>query len=61
MESASYAHIPREWNRAADSLVKWASKNVDGEKIDEWEHMLRELGWELERILEENVSGGRES
>ena len=43
MDSMTYAHIPREWNRAADSLAKWASENIDGGMIDEWEQMPCEL------------------
>ena len=30
LDSVSFHHIPREWNRVADCLAKWASKNVDG-------------------------------
>lgn len=60
MDSVSYAHIPREWNRAADSLAKRASENLDGGEIDEWEQMPYELCQELERNLVEDVSGIRE-
>ena len=30
LDSISFRHIPREWNRVVDCLVKWASENVDG-------------------------------
>jgi hypothetical protein len=60
MDSVSFAHIPREWNRAADSLAKWASGNIGGEKIDEWEQMPGKLCQDLERILAEDVNGVRE-
>ena len=60
MDSISYAHIPREWNRVADSLAKSASKNIDGGKLDEWEQMPYELCQDLERTLAEDVSGIRE-
>ena len=61
MDSVSYTHIPREWNRPADSLAKWASGNVDGWWIVEWEQLLGELRQDLERTLIEDVSGIRES
>ncbi|GLJ09022.1 hypothetical protein SUGI_0100110 [Cryptomeria japonica] len=30
LEFVSFCHIPREWNRVADCLAKWASEHVDG-------------------------------
>ena len=60
MDSVSYTHIPRQWNRAADSLAKWASGNVDGWRIDEWEQLTGELRQDLERTLTEDVSRIRE-
>ena len=32
LDSVSFRHIPREWNRVADCLAKWAS-----EKMDRWD------------------------
>ena len=29
LEFISFRHIPREWNKVADCLAKWASENVD--------------------------------
>ena len=71
MDSVSFTHIPREWNRAADCLAKWArewnraadclakwaSKDIDGWRIDEWEQLLYELCQDLERVLVEDESG----
>ena len=51
MDSVYYVHIPREWNRAADCLEKWASEAIDGRKIEEWEEIPDELCQDLERIL----------
>ena len=34
LDSISICHIPHEWNRVADCLEKWASKNVDGWNIN---------------------------
>lgn len=36
MDMVIFAHIPREWNRAADCLAKWASEHTDGWRIKEW-------------------------
>lgn len=57
MDSVSFTHIPREWNRAADCLAKWASEDVDDRRIDEWEQLPHELCQDLERILVEDESG----
>lgn len=57
MDSVSYAHIPRQWNRAVDCLEKWASEDIDGWKIDEWEQMPYKLCQDLERTLVEDGSG----
>ena len=57
MDSVSYVHIPREWNRVANCLAKWASKNIDGWKINEWEKMPYKLCQDLERTVLEDVSG----
>ena len=56
MDSVSFTHIPREWNRAADCLAKWASEDIDGRRIDEWEQLPFELCQDLERILVEDES-----
>ena len=56
MDSVSFTHIPREWNRAADCLAKWASKDIDGRSIDEWEKLPYEICQDLERILVEDES-----
>ena len=60
MDSVSFIHIPREWNRAADCLAKWASEDIDGRRIDEWEQLPYELCQDLERILIEDESQAEE-
>lgn len=61
MEMVTFVHIPREWNRAADCLAKWASEHVEGWRIEEWEMVPQALRLDLERILakdrEENGDG----
>ena len=44
----SVCHIPREWNRVADCLAKWASENVDGWNINGRD----ELPWEYHEIFD---------
>ena len=56
MDSVSFTHIPREWNRVADCLAKWASEEIYGRRIDEWEQFPYELCQDLERILVEDES-----
>ena len=60
MDSIHYAHIPREWNRVADCLAKWASEAIDGRKIEEREQMPYELCQDFEMILADDNSGTRE-
>ena len=60
MDSVSFTHIPREWNRAADCLAKWASEDIDGQRIDEWEKLPYEICQDLERILVEDESRAEE-
>ena len=60
MDLVSFIHIPREWNRAADCLAKWASEDIDGRRIDEWEKFPDELCQDLERILVEDESQAEE-
>ena len=60
MDSVSFTHIPREWNRAADCLAKWALEDIDGRRIDEWEQLPYELCQDLERILVEDESRAKE-
>ena len=57
IDLVSYVHIPREWNRMANCLAKWASEAIDGQKIHEWEQMPYELCHDLERILAIDNSG----
>ena len=56
MDSMSFIHMLREWNRAIDCLAKWASKDIDGRRIDEWEQLPYELCQDFERILVEDES-----
>ena len=60
MDSMSFTHSPREWNRAVDCLAKWASEDIDGRRIDEWEQFPYELCQDLERILVEDESMAKE-
>ena len=51
MEMVTFVHIPREWNRAADCLAKWASENAEGWGIEEWELIPSECRMDLINIL----------
>lgn len=57
MEKVSFVHIPREWNRAADCLAKWASEHLEDWKIEDWAQLPQELGPDLERVLAEDKRG----
>ena len=54
MEMVTFAHIPREWNRAVDCLAKWASEHAEGWRIEEWELVPQELCLDLRSILDED-------
>ena len=54
METVTFVHIPREWNRAADCLAKWASEYAEGWRIEEWELIPRECHLDLMKILAED-------
>ena len=56
LDSVSFRHIPREWNRVADCLEKWASENVGGWDIngrDELPYESREI---IDQLLLEDRS-----
>ncbi|XP_059076968.1 uncharacterized protein LOC131876166 [Cryptomeria japonica] len=57
MELVTFIHIPREWNRAADCLAKWASEYAEGWRIEEWEMVSPALRPDFERILAEDREG----
>ena len=57
MDSVSFIHIPREWNRVADCFE---SEDIDGRRIDEWEQLPYDLCQDLERILVEDESQAEE-
>ena len=61
MDMVTFAHVPREWNRAADCLAKWASEHADGWRIEEWELVPQELHLNLGTIIDEDKEehGGR--
>ena len=61
MDMVTFAHVAREWNRAADCLAKWASEHVDGWIIEEWELVPQELCLDLGTIIDEDKEehGGR--
>ena len=49
LDFVSFRHIPREWNRGADCLAKWASKNVDDWNINGRD----DLPWEYREIVDQ--------
>lgn len=54
MEMVTFAHIPREWNRAGDCLAKWASEHTERWRIEEWELVPQELHPDFSNILDED-------
>jgi ribonuclease HI len=54
MEFVTFVHIPREWNRAADCLAKWASEHAEGWRIEEWELVPQVLRSDLRSILDDD-------
>jgi len=57
MELVTFSHMPREWNRAADCLAKWASEYAEGWRIEEWESVPQELRFDLRSILDDDRVG----
>ena len=51
LDSISFCHIPREWNRVADFLAKWASENDDGWDISGREELLAEFSQTIEQLI----------
>ena len=49
MELVTFVHIPREWNRAANCLAKWASEHAE-----EWELVPQVLCFDLRSILDDD-------
>ena len=54
MELVTFVHIPREWNRVADYLAKWASEHAEGWRIEEWELVPQVLRSNLRSILDDD-------
>ena len=51
----SFVHIPREWNRVADCLAKWASEHVGVWKVEDRMQVSQDLRHDLDRLLEEDL------
>ena len=51
VDSVSFRHIPREWNRVADCLAKWASENGEGWDISGQEDLPAEFSRTIEQLL----------
>lgn len=54
MDLVTFSHIPREWNRTADRLAKWASEHAEGWRMEDWELAPEELYFDLRRILDDD-------
>ncbi|XP_057856267.1 uncharacterized protein LOC131065696 [Cryptomeria japonica] len=56
LDFVSFCHIPREWNKVADCLAKWASENVDGWDISGKDELPSNYLGTLERLLVEDMN-----
>ena len=54
MDLVTFFHIPREWNRVADCLAKWAFEHPEGWRIEDWELVPEELCFDLRSILDDD-------
>lgn len=53
----SFIHIPREWNRVANWLPKWASEHGGDWKVEGWGNLSLDCRQDIERILVEDIDG----
>ena len=56
LDSVSFCHIPREWNRVADCLAKWASENEDGWDISGREELPDEFSGTIEQLILDDMN-----
>ena len=56
LDSISFCHIPREWNRVADCLAKWASENEDGWDISGMEELPDEFSRTIEQLILDDMN-----
>ena len=54
--SISFRHIPREWNRVADCLAKWATENVGRWDINGRDELPSEYGEIIDQMVLEDKS-----
>lgn len=55
-ESVTFIHIPREWNRVADYLAKWASDFMEGWFIEDKGQLSPELPHMLDQLVDHDRS-----
>ena len=56
LDSVSFRHIPREWNRVADCLAKWASEKMDRWDINGRDELPSEYCEIMDKLLLEDSS-----
>ncbi|XP_059068705.1 uncharacterized protein LOC131859160 [Cryptomeria japonica] len=57
IELVSFVHIPREWNRVANCLDKWALEHAGDWKVEGWDHLSPEYCQNLEEIFVADMDG----
>jgi len=55
LDSITFCHILREWNKVADGLAKWAFERRGNWKVDDWSCLPEGLSWELEDLVMEDL------
>lgn len=55
LDSVSFCHIPREWNKVVDCLAKWAFEHIDGWDIARRDGLPFDYLETLERLILEDM------
>lgn len=57
LDSITFSHIPREWNKVADGLAKWDSKKNGTWLADDWDSLSGDLAQDLESWVTKDMRG----
>jgi ribonuclease HI len=55
LDSVVFCHVPREWNKVADCLARWASEQMGTWNMADWDNLPADLAMILEDLVMEDM------
>ena len=55
LDSVAFRHVPREWNKVADGLAQWASKQMGTWNMGDWDNLPADLALILGDLVREDM------